>query len=157
VSEALGLTWDPVDWDGRTIRLAPADTKKGGEAGVFPFADAPDLQVLLEGRWAARRGVCVFHRDGKPIKTVPARVGAGVQPGWARGSAGARLAADVRPRDAAGRSLGRRDYAACRVALAVDCSTATTSSTRPICPARSRSVTVKVWSSLSLPQSPPSR
>jgi integrase len=53
--------------DAARIRLAAADTK-GGEARVFPFGDAPDLQVLLEGRWAARRGVSVFHRYGRPIK-----------------------------------------------------------------------------------------
>jgi integrase len=67
VSEALGLTWDAIDWDGQTLGLAAAETK-GGEARPFPFGDAPDLQVLLEARWQTRRGVCVFHRDGKPIK-----------------------------------------------------------------------------------------
>jgi len=68
VSEVLGLTWDAIDWGGQTMRLAAAETK-GGEARLFPFADAPDLKALLQGRWQTRRGPLVFHRDGKPIKS----------------------------------------------------------------------------------------
>jgi len=69
VSEAQRLTWDAVDWEAQVIRLAAADTK-GGEARLFPFADAPDLKALLEGRWKVRRGLFVFHRgDGTPIKS----------------------------------------------------------------------------------------
>jgi integrase len=68
VSEAQRLTWAQVDFESCTIRLAGTDTK-GGEARTFPFADAPDLKVLLEGRWKARDGVLVFHRHGKPFKS----------------------------------------------------------------------------------------
>ncbi|HXQ27929.1 MAG TPA: hypothetical protein VN848_01570, partial [Gemmatimonadales bacterium] len=63
MSEVLGLTWDAIDWGGQTMRLAAAETK-GGEARLFPFADAPDLKALLQGRWQTRRGPLVFHRDG---------------------------------------------------------------------------------------------
>jgi len=68
-SEVLGLTWDAVDWEGQVIRLAAAQTK-GGDARAFPFGLAPDLKALLEAQWAARDGVCVFQRDGKPIKSL---------------------------------------------------------------------------------------
>ncbi len=64
--EVLGLTWDAVDWEGRVIRLAAKDTK-GGAARLFPFGSAPELKRLLDERWAARDGVCVFHRAGRRI------------------------------------------------------------------------------------------
>ena len=79
-SEILPLTWDAVDWDDQAeegapvpvagpkacIRLKAADTK-GGDARVFPFAQAGEVRQLLEERWAARDGVFVFHRHGKRI------------------------------------------------------------------------------------------
>jgi len=54
-SEALGLTWDQVDWEGHLMRLHATQTK-GGDARVFPFGDAPELKELLEERWAQRDG-----------------------------------------------------------------------------------------------------
>ena len=66
-SEALGLTWDQVDWDGEVIRLSSAQTK-GGDARLFPFGLAPELKQLLQEQWDQRKGVFVFHRRGRPIK-----------------------------------------------------------------------------------------
>ncbi len=80
IAEILPLTWDAVDWDDQAeegapvpvagpkacIRLKAADTK-GGDARVFPFAQAGEVRQLLEERWAARDGVFVFHRHGKRI------------------------------------------------------------------------------------------
>jgi len=63
-TEPLSLTWDAIDWEGETIRLA---TSKNGEGRVFPFGLAPDLKNLLEERWEARNGPFVFHRDGEKI------------------------------------------------------------------------------------------
>ncbi len=65
-SEALGLTWDQVDWDGEVIRLHATQTK-GGDARVFPFRLAPDLKQLLEEQRAARKGLFVFQRHGQRI------------------------------------------------------------------------------------------
>ena len=80
VSEAVGLTWDAIDWDDQApegaeqlqagpnacLRIAAVDTK-GGDARTFPFAQAPELKALLEAQRATRRGVYVFHRDGHRI------------------------------------------------------------------------------------------
>jgi integrase len=66
-SEALGLTWDQVDWEAQVLRLDPAQTK-GGDARVFPFGLAPELRQVLEEQWRARNGLFVFHRRGKPIR-----------------------------------------------------------------------------------------
>jgi len=41
-NEVLSLTWDVVDWEGHTIRIAQAGTKSG-EARLFPFGAAPEL------------------------------------------------------------------------------------------------------------------
>jgi integrase len=65
-SEALGLTWDQVDFEGSVVRLAAADTK-GGFARLFPFALAPDLKRLLEAQHENRNGLFVFHRKGERI------------------------------------------------------------------------------------------
>src|SRR3989442_6082312 len=62
-SEALGLTWDQVDWEGHMMRLHATQTK-GGDARAFPFGLAPELKQVLEQRWAARDGPFVFHRGG---------------------------------------------------------------------------------------------
>lgn len=74
-SEALGLTWDQVDWEGQVIRLY-ADQTKGGDARVFPFGLAPELKRLLEEQREARDGLFVFHRNGNQIK--------GFRKAWAR-------------------------------------------------------------------------
>ncbi len=77
-SEALNLTWDQVDWEGKVIRLAAGDTK-GKAARLFPFGLAPDLRALLQNRWDARRGQYVFHRNGE-------RIGKGaLRSAWKRG------------------------------------------------------------------------
>ncbi len=67
-SEALGLTWEQVDWEGQVMRLHATQTK-GGDARVFPFGLAPELKQLLEERWRAREGdgLFVFHRSGQRI------------------------------------------------------------------------------------------
>ena len=63
-TEPLSLTWDAIDWEGETIRLA---ISKNGEGRVFPFGLAPDLKALLEAQWEVRKGPFVFHRDGQRI------------------------------------------------------------------------------------------
>jgi integrase len=65
-SEALGLTWDQVDWEGQVMRLYATQTK-GGDARVFPFGLAPELKQVLEERWMEQDGLFVFHRNGQPI------------------------------------------------------------------------------------------
>jgi len=67
-SEALGLTWDQVDWEGQVIRLYATQTK-GGDSRLFPFGLAPELKQLLEARWAEKEGLFVFHRAGVRIKS----------------------------------------------------------------------------------------
>src|SRR6266568_7251619 len=84
-SEALNLTWDQVDWQGRVIRLAAADTK-GKAARLFAFRDAPPLLALLEDRRALKNGSFVFHRAGE-------RIGIGaLRSAWKRGCLRAGLA-----------------------------------------------------------------
>lgn len=65
-SEALGLTWEQVDFDGSVLRLAATDTK-GGYARLFPFALAPEIKQLLEAQAQHRDGLFVFHRGGRRI------------------------------------------------------------------------------------------
>jgi len=65
-SEALGLTWDQVDWEGHVMRLHATQTK-GGDARAFPFGLACELKQLLEERWGVRDGLFVFHRNGQRI------------------------------------------------------------------------------------------
>ncbi len=67
-AEALGFTWDQVDWEGQVMRLYPSQTK-GRDARVFPFGLASALKLLLEERWAQRDGRFVFHRNGRRIKS----------------------------------------------------------------------------------------
>lgn len=68
VSEALGLTWAHVDREAETVRLSAAETK-GKRGRVFPYGDASSLKALLDAQWEARKGLYVFHRDGKPIRS----------------------------------------------------------------------------------------
>ena len=67
-SEALGLRWDQVDWEGQVIRLHATQTK-GGDSRVFPFGLAPELKELLEVGWADRDRLYVFHRAGERVKS----------------------------------------------------------------------------------------
>jgi len=84
-SEVLNLTWDQVDWQGRVIRLAAADTK-GKAARLFAFKDAPPLLALLEERRALKNGRFVFHRGSE-------RIGIGaLRSAWKRGCLRAGLA-----------------------------------------------------------------
>lgn len=66
VMEALGLTWDRVDWERQGIRLSARQTK-GKKARLFPFGLAPDLKSVLEAAWQGRDDAFVFQRNGKPI------------------------------------------------------------------------------------------
>ncbi len=67
-SEALGLSWDQVDWEGQVIRLSATQTK-GGDARLFPFGLAPELKQILEDQWSVREGPFVFQRRGARIKS----------------------------------------------------------------------------------------
>jgi integrase len=73
-SEALGLTWDRVDEEGRVVRLDVGTTKNNG-GRVFPFT--PALETLLKAQRRYTETVAkhtgqiitfVFHREGKPIR-----------------------------------------------------------------------------------------
>jgi len=66
VMEALGLTWERVDWERQGIRLSPRQTK-GKKARLFPFGLAADLKGVLEAAWQQRDGAFVFQRIGKPV------------------------------------------------------------------------------------------
>ncbi len=60
VSEALGLTWDRVDWERQGVQLSARQTK-GKRARLFPFGLAADLKAVLEAAWNARDGLFVFQ------------------------------------------------------------------------------------------------
>ncbi len=66
VMEALGLTWDRVDWEWKGIYLSARQTK-GKKARMFPFGLAPDLKAVLDAAWANRDGLFVFQRAGRAI------------------------------------------------------------------------------------------
>jgi len=78
VGEALQLTWPDVEFDAGMIRLRPGTTNNR-EAPIFPFAGLPELEALLgrqrEYTDAVEKATGevvrhVFHRNGKPIKTL---------------------------------------------------------------------------------------
>ncbi len=75
-SEVLPLTWAQVDFAGGFVRLEPGTTKNN-EGRAFPLI--PELRTLLERRQAITRRceraqgriiARVFHRNGKPIKSL---------------------------------------------------------------------------------------
>lgn len=75
-SEAQGLVWGRVDWEGGVVRL-DVGTTKSGAARLFPFSAFPDLEALLRRQRERtdavqrRRGMVatyVFHREGAPIR-----------------------------------------------------------------------------------------
>jgi integrase len=77
IGEALGLTWDAVDFGAGVVTLAVGSTKSGA-GRHFPFAALPDLQTLLttqRERTTAlerQRGQIirhVFHRNGQRIRS----------------------------------------------------------------------------------------
>ncbi|MBI2876827.1 MAG: site-specific integrase [Candidatus Tectomicrobia bacterium] len=65
--EVLGLCWNQVDRDARTVRIDPGVTKGGEGRTVFLEGE---LREVIEARWKARRLDCpyVFHRRGRPIR-----------------------------------------------------------------------------------------
>ncbi len=79
-SEVLNLTWDRVDFGAGIVRLDPGTTKSGA-GRLYPFAAHPELAALLErqrdytGQVRKRTGSIVrlvFHREGRPIKSMDA-------------------------------------------------------------------------------------
>ena len=73
-SEVLPLEWRQIDWTGRVVRLDPGTTKNR-DGRTFPFT-AELEHLLIEQRAEQDRlkkaGTvvrCVFHRDGRPIRT----------------------------------------------------------------------------------------
>jgi integrase len=66
VGEALGLTWDRLDWERHGVRLSARQTK-GKQARLFPFGGIADLKAVLDAAGAAREGVFVFHQGGERI------------------------------------------------------------------------------------------
>src|SRR5690606_27685421 len=77
-SEVLPLQWRQVDFGGGVVTLDPGTTKNG-EGGTFPMT--VEVRALLAGQRTytdevQRRAdvVCphVFHRDGRPIRSLRA-------------------------------------------------------------------------------------
>jgi integrase len=75
-SEVLMLEWRHVDRRAGVIRLDPGSTKNR-DGRVLPYRSIPELEALIEERWAAKslleasRKVIVasvFHHEGKPIR-----------------------------------------------------------------------------------------
>jgi integrase len=76
LSEVLHLTWAQIDFHASTVRLEPGTTKNR-LGRMFPFI--PELRALLEaqrastektGKQQGRIIPLVFHRSGRPIKTL---------------------------------------------------------------------------------------
>jgi integrase len=76
--EILPLEWSQVDFTAGVVRLDPGTTKNR-EGRIFPFRALPPLADLLEGQRERTRTLeretgqiipHVFHRDGKPIKSM---------------------------------------------------------------------------------------
>ena len=77
VGEAKGLAWRQVDFDSGMVRLEPGATKND-EGRTFPFASLPRLAELMRSQREhtsvleheqGRLIQCVFHRNGKPIRS----------------------------------------------------------------------------------------
>jgi hypothetical protein len=60
------LMWSSADTRGGVIRLEEARSKSGVPR-VFPYGLAPMLKALFRARWAVRRVLYVFHRNGQPL------------------------------------------------------------------------------------------
>ena len=78
--EILPLQWSRVDFEAGVVRLAPGETKND-EGREFPFRAFPKLQALLEVQREYTREIerkhgtiipWVFHRSGKPIRSMQA-------------------------------------------------------------------------------------
>lgn len=65
-SETLGLTWDRVDLDERTVRLDPGETKNSEARTVY--LDEELLRLLRIERLRRNGSRFLFHRNGKRIK-----------------------------------------------------------------------------------------
>jgi integrase len=77
-AEVLNLKWSQVNFEDGIVRLAPGSTKNR-EGREFPFGAFPELQKLLLAQRDKTRAVerrksmivtHVFHRNGKPIKSM---------------------------------------------------------------------------------------
>ena len=74
-SEVLTLQWRQIDFAAGVARLDPHSTKND-EGRIFPFAEIPELAVMLktlktdaekQKRASGRIEPWLFHRDGKPF------------------------------------------------------------------------------------------
>jgi integrase len=97
-SEVFPLSWPQVDWAGGLVRLEPGTTKNR-KGRAFPLM--PQLRVLLERRLEHTRRCeraqgriipYVFHRSGRPIKSMSKAWRAGCRKAGAPG----RLLHDLR-------------------------------------------------------------
>jgi integrase len=76
-SEVLTLQWPQVDREHKTIRLEPGSTKNK-KGRTLPYDLLPELEEVIEAQWQSHQDlaqegtICpnVFHRDGKPIKSI---------------------------------------------------------------------------------------
>lgn len=66
--EVFGLTWDRVDLDSQTVRLAPGSTKNR-DGRTIPYGVHPGLRGVVRRRLEDARGPYVFHRLGRPVKS----------------------------------------------------------------------------------------
>jgi integrase len=63
--EVLGLTWDRVNIQERTVTLRPNQTKNREARNLYMEEDL--VSVMLD-QWAEQSGPYVFHRDGEKIR-----------------------------------------------------------------------------------------
>lgn len=77
-NEVLTRQWRHVDFDRGVVTLEPGETKSG-EGRAFPFSEIPELRELLYElrretdavqRRLGRVVPWVFHRNGKPVKSI---------------------------------------------------------------------------------------
>jgi len=66
-AEIFGLTWDRVDLDASTVRLAAGETKND-EGRVIPYDGHPWLRAVIRRALARASGRYVFHRGGKLVR-----------------------------------------------------------------------------------------
>ncbi len=66
-TEVFRLTWANVDFNAGVVRLDVGSTKND-DGRTFPFGVLPELETVLTEAWAARDGLFVFHRRGRPIR-----------------------------------------------------------------------------------------
>lgn len=63
----MGLTWDRIDLQERTVSLAPGETKN--DEGRTIYLDDELLKLLkFQNLKRHKKGDYVFHRNGMPIK-----------------------------------------------------------------------------------------